>query len=347
MLPAARARGLDPLVLPDLGRELSLRHDARTLARLVREFRRWRPDIVETHTAKAGALGRVAALLSGVPVRLHVFHGHVFHSYFGPAKTRAFLAVEQALARISTRIVALGDVQRAELLAYGVGAPHQVLSIPLGFELAPYLATDSRRGRLRAELGSRGVDARTPLVGIVGRLAPIKAHEVLLQAAAELRRQVPAAQFVVVGDGERRLELERLAAGLGLGQTIHFLGWRSDLAAIYADLDVLALTSDNEGMPTTIIEAMASAVPVVATDVGGVRSLVADGETGLLVPRRDAAAVAAACARLLSDAALRWRMGRAARAAAYPRYDIATLLNTMSTLYANLARRPGPAGFVQ
>jgi glycosyltransferase involved in cell wall biosynthesis len=338
MLPVARAHGIAPIVIPQLGRDLSARNDVIALATLYRLFRRLRPHIVETHTAKAGTLGRLAALLAGVPVRVHVFHGHVFHGYFSPARTRLFLEIERALARATTRIIALGDVQRRELLAYGVGTPQTVVSIPLGFRLQPFMDAGRWRGALRAELGLPLEPEQAPLVGIVGRLVPIKAHEVFLAAARHILDQIPQAHFLVVGGGEREAELKALAAELRLGSHVHFLGWRSDTPRIYADLDVVVLTSDNEGMPTSIIEAMAAGRPVVATDVGGVRSLVHHEQTGLLVPRRDAAAVAGACLRLLRDAARRRELGRAARAAAYPEYDLATLLGRMTDFYSRLVQ---------
>jgi glycosyltransferase involved in cell wall biosynthesis len=336
MLALARARGVDPVIVPELGRELAARDDAVALLKLYRLFRRWRPDIVETHTAKAGTLGRLAAVVARVPVRVHVFHGHVFHGYFGPAKTRVFLEVERALARVTTRIVALGEAQRRELLELGVGAAPQVVSIPLGFDLAPYLA-GTARGTLRAELGlPPGDDA--PIVATVGRLAPIKRHDLLLRAARRVLDLAPATRFVVVGDGETRQATQRLAGELGIASRVHFLGWRENTAlpALYADVDVVALTSDNEGMPVSLIEAMAAGVPVVATAAGGVPAVVRDGVTGLLAPPGDDAAIAGACLRLLQDPALRRRMGEAGRAAVYPQYDLLTLLSRMSGFYTSL-----------
>ncbi|MGH2370897.1 MAG: glycosyltransferase family 4 protein, partial [Chloroflexota bacterium] len=268
----------------------------------------------------------------------------VFHGYFSPAKTRAFLEIERALARASTRIIALGDVQRQELLEYGVGAPAKVVSIPLGFELSPFLQAEKTRGRLRAELGLAGSNpASTPLLGMIGRLVPIKRVDIFLAAAARILAAAPDARFVLVGDGELRGELEALAARPPLAGHVHFLGWRgpADLPGLFADLDAVVLTSDNEGMPTTIIEAMAAARPVVATDVGGVRSLVTDGETGLLVPPGDPAAVADACLRLLRDPQSQREMGAAGRRAAYPRYHVSTLLTTMTEFYTSLATRSG------
>ena len=352
MLPAVRARGVHPLIIPELGRDIRPKEDLVALAKLIYLFRRWRPDIVETHTAKAGTVGRMAAILAGVPVRVHVFHGHVFEGFFGPRQTRAIVEVERRLAKATTRIVALSDDQREELLAYGVGRPEQVDVVPLGLDLGPYLEAPALAGKLRAELGLAGAPREsTPLVGIVSRLVPTKAHEVFLAGAARILAEVPGAHFVVVGDGEpqRRAMLEGMAAQPPLAGRVHFLGWRSreDLRAVYADLDLLTTTSDSEGTPVVIIEGMTAGLAVVATNVGGVRSLVADGATGRLVPPRDPAAWAAACVALLRDPQRRREMGAAARTAAHPRFDVSTLLRTMSAYYLDLgltAARPREDG---
>jgi glycosyltransferase involved in cell wall biosynthesis len=333
MLPQARARGVEPIIIPEFGREVAPRDDAIALLKLHRLFRAWRPDIVETHTAKAGTLGRLAALLAGVPVRIHVFHGHVFHGYFGRRKTRLFLEIERALARVTTRVVALGEHQRRELLEYGIGTPEKIVSIPLGFDLDPFLDAQ-RTGRLRSTIGA----PQAPLLGIVARLVPIKRLDLFLETARLVLDEFPEAHFVVVGDGELRAALQRQASQPSLAGRVHFLGWRSpaDLPEIYADLDLVLLTSDNEGMPVSLIEAMAASRAVVATDVGGVRSVVRDGATGLLAPRGDTRALARACIRLLCDPALRHQLGAAGREAVYPQFDRHTLLERMDRLYRSV-----------
>jgi glycosyltransferase involved in cell wall biosynthesis len=336
MVPFARERGIEPTILPTLGREVSPPDDVRTLLALFTLFQEWRPDIVETHTAKAGTLGRIAAAVARVPVRIHVFHGHVLRGYFGPRKTRMFLEIERALARVSTRLIALGDAQRRELLDFGIGGPEKVLSIPLGFELAPFL-TPPERGAVRRELGL-GADAL--LVGILGRLAPIKRHDVFLLAAARIAANRPEVHFVVIGEGELLAEMRGLADALGIGERVHFLGWRAhrELPALLTDLDVLANTSDNEGMPVSLIEALASGVPVVATAAGGTVSIVEDGLSGSLVPLGDPHAVSRACLTLLGDQALRERRAAAGRAAVHPRFDVGGLVETMARTYTSLAQ---------
>ena len=280
--------------------------------------------------AKAGTVGRLAARICGVPLIVHTYHGHVFHSYFGRARTRVFLTIERALGLATHRIVVVGDGQRDEIASYGVAPLSKIESIRLGLELSPFLRADTARGALRRELG---IEGSTPLVGIVARLVPIKAHEVFLEAAVRIRAALPAVRFLVIGDGERRHELETLAHKLGLADSLTFLGWRRDMVGVYADLDVVALTSLNEGSPVALIEALAAARPVVSTAVGGVPEVVIHGETGLTVGVSDASALADAVLALLRDPSLAATLGAAGRRHVYPRYDSSRLVNDVRNLY--------------
>jgi glycosyltransferase involved in cell wall biosynthesis len=310
-------------------------HDLAALGCLVTLIRRFRPHVVHTHTAKAGALGRLAARVCGVPVVVHTFHGHVFRGYFTPAVTRLFVVIERQLAPWTHRLLAVSDTVRAELLQLGIGSPPTLSVQPLGLDLEPLVACARRRGALRAELGLNGA---APLVGIVARLVAIKAHEVFVAAAARVARECPATRFVVVGDGERRGELVRAAADLGLGGRIHFLGWRGDLDRLYADLDLAVLCSRNEGSPVSLIEAMAAGCPVVATRVGGVPDLVADGVSGLLVPPDAPEALAAAVLALLRAPERRRTLGAAGRDRVVPAFAAERLLGDIDRLYTDLLR---------
>jgi glycosyltransferase involved in cell wall biosynthesis len=330
LLDLARARSVEPLVVPALGREISPLDDLVSLARMVKLVHQLRPDIVHTHMAKAGTVGRLAARVCGVPLIVHTYHGHVFHSYFSPARTRVFLTIERALGLATNRIIVVGDGQRDEIASYGVAPLRKLTTIRLGLELDQFLEAESHRGELRRELG---IDSEAPLVGIVGRLVPIKAPELFLQAAVKVRDALPAAQFLVVGDGERRQELETLVDHLGLRASVRFLGWRRDLVRVYADLDVVALSSLNEGSPVVLIEALASARPVVATSVGGVPEVVIHGQTGLTVPGSDVAALAESILTLLRDRPLADRLRQAGRQHVYPRYDSSRLVDDMRQLY--------------
>lgn len=334
---ALRGRSLERLmVLPALGREIRGGPDLVALVQLTRLIRRVRPQVVHTHTAKAGTLGRLAARLARVPVIVHTYHGHVFHGYFPPARTRLFLAIERGLAKWTDRLLTVSETVRSELLRLGIGAPEKLVVVPLGLDLEPFTGTETLRGQLRGELG---LGEEALLVGIVARLVPIKAHEVFLEAAAQVARRLPQSRFLVVGDGARRAELETLAGRLGLDDRVRFLGWRRDLDRIYADLDVVALTSRNEGSPVSLIEAMAAGRPVVATRVGGVPDLVEDGVTGWLVPPGDPEALAEAMAALLADPDRRQAMGQAGRKRVIPAFSAERLLQDMDRLYTALLSR--------
>jgi len=360
----AAARGVGFTRVPGLGREISLKSDLPTVHHVFREIRRYRPQVVHTHLAKAGAVGRLAARLARVPAVVHTYHGHVFHGYFSKRKSAVLIRIERALARATDRIVVLGEAQEREILNFGVGCREQMRRIPLGLELEPYLNAYRQRGELRRELG---IDSRAPLVGIVARLVPIKAHGRFLEAAREVGRVRPDTQFLIVGDGELRADLERQAQQLGLrvvahdgasppaapagsGPTVRFLGFRDDLPRIYADLDVAVLCSLNEGLPVTIIEALAAGRPVVSTEVGSVADLVIPGQTGILVPSGSPAALAEAIEEQLANPERALRMAQNGQAHVYPRLSVDRLEKDLRGLYRELAhsgpgsRRAGTRG---
>jgi glycosyltransferase involved in cell wall biosynthesis len=329
----ARARGVDPVVIPELGRAIRPGRDLTAFIKLVRLFRALRPDIVHTHTAKAGTLGRLAARLARVPVKIHTFHGHVLDGYFSPPVTRAFLEIERRLAHTTDRLVTVSPRLKVQLLALGIGRPEQVDVVPLGLELDRFRRARPASPTLRPSLG---LTDDTPLLGIVGRLVPIKDHSTLFQALARLHDEVRAAHLVVIGDGEERTRLEEFAGRLGLGSRIHFLGWRVDLETILGELDVVICASRNEGTPVALIEAMAAGIPVLSTDVGGVADLVTHGETGWLVPSGDPDGMASAICRLLSDRTLGARLAAAGQAMALDRHDVTRLVPRVEALYADL-----------
>ncbi len=297
----ARDRDVEVVQVPGLGPRVRPLDDVRALVALVRLFRSRRPTIVHTHTAKAGALGRVAAVLARVPVRIHTFHGHVFHGYFGPAATRLIIAIERMLARVTTRVVALSESQAKELSeTYRICPRDKIAIIPLGLRLEEFTPADGGGGgALRHELGIPGTHR---IVSIVGRLAPVKNHRLFLEAAGALAARTTDVAFVVVGGGSMREALEEGARELGVSDRVHFLGWRTDLAEIYQASDVVALTSHNEGTPVALIEALAAGRPIVATDVGGVRDILQDGRFGTLVPPGDVEALASAIAATMEAA---------------------------------------------
>jgi glycosyltransferase involved in cell wall biosynthesis len=303
----------------------------RRICRLIRDFR---PDIVETHTTKAGIVGRLAARLEGSPVVLHIYHGHVLDGhYYGAIKTGMARYAERMLARISDRLVAVSARVKDDLVKYKVASAGHISIVEPGLDLAPMLRCRLDRGALRRELG---LDPAVPLVGIVGRLTPVKNHRLFLDVAVALLAVRPDVHFVVVGDGELGPMIRALAQRLGVMKRVTFAGWRYDLPRIYADLDVLVSCSTSEGTPFTIIEAMAAGCPVVATRVGGVPDLLDDQATGLLVPSAHAEPLVAAILQLLSDRDLARGLARAAAARAEARFDPARLASDMDALYTEL-----------
>jgi len=331
----AAERGITPIIIPELGRELSPLRDPVTLFRLWRLMRYLKPDIVHTHTAKAGFVGRWAAWLARVPVRVHTYHGHVFQGYFGPAKTRLFLALERLTARITDRLITISPALRDELAGvYRVAPAQKFAVVPLGLELAPYAAAPRGLGTLRA---AHLIPPSAPLIGIVGRIVPIKNHALFLEMAGRVLQAQPDAYFVIVGDGEDRAAIEAQADRLGLRKRVVFTGWMQDLVPVFSDLDLLALSSDNEGTPTAIMQALAAGVPVVATAVGGVPDLLRHGGWGRLVPPGDAGALAEAVLDALRDSA----PDPAIRTATLAEYDAERLAEALAGLYRALLTEKG------
>ena len=387
----AAQQGVEPIIVAEMSREVSPK-DALTVWKLYRLFRRLQPDIVHTHTAKAGTVGRVAGLLyrwltpSALVGRpracrfVHTYHGHIFHSYYGRLKTLVFLTIERLLARIATdRIVVISRQQFREIHEqFGVGRAGQFKVIPLGLDQEAFAGWRARREAARVELGAGADDV---LVGIVGRLTEIKNHKLFLEAAAMYleRRDATAGakdefgaaigeerqaaarrvRFVVIGDGHLRDELETQARALGIAERVTFTGTRSDPENFYAALDIVALTSLNEGTPLTLIEAMANARPVVATAVGGVVDLVGEAfeveatrstttiappfticERGVRVRTNDAEAFCAGLRRLVADAELRREMGERGRAFVAEHYSKERLVKDVLNLYSELLPSP-------
>jgi glycosyltransferase involved in cell wall biosynthesis len=285
----ARERGVEVTELPALSRLLSPLADLKILWTLYRIFRREGPAIVHTHTAKAGTLGRLAAILARVPVTIHTFHGHVLGGdYFSPVVTRVFLEVERQLARWTRRIVVLTEGQKEEMTGRLRVAPEERFAvIPLGLELEPFREVDRSEAR-RETRAALGIEADEVVVGTVGRLVPVKNHELLFEALPPLEEILGRrVRVLVVGSGLREAELRHHAARVGIGERVLWLGWRRDLPRLYPAMDALALTSFDEGTPVAVLEALASGTPVAARAVGGVpeilrgmpRSILVEGDT--------------------------------------------------------------------
>lgn len=331
------AQDLRSLKISELGRRIHVWSDIRAFWTLTRVLFRERPDVIHTHTAKAGALGRVAALAFNLTRRrtrrsvvIHTFHGHVLSGYFGRTGDAAVRVTERALARCTDRIIAISGSQKRDLCErYRVARPDQTVVIELGLDLDTLLALRPD-ARLRTELG---FSDKAVVFTYVGRLVPIKDVQTLLDAFALLAPRVPEARLVIAGDGELRAHLERSVESIALRDRVRFTGWRGDLDTIYAGTDVGVLSSLSEGTPVALIEAMAAGHPVIATAVGGVGDVVSDGVHGFVVPPRNAAALAEAMERLARDGEGRRRMGAEARRAVSSRFAPGRLAAEINRTY--------------
>ena len=335
----AEARGVRVRYVAALARSIHPWDDLATLWRLYRVFREERPDVVHTHTAKAGTLGRLAALLAGVPVRIHTFHGHVLGGrYFAPWKTRFFLEIERHLARATHRLIVLTEAQAREMSAALAVAPRDRFAVvPLGLDLEPFTAVDRLRAGPEARL-EVGAAPGELVLGIVGRLVPIKNHELFLEILALLATQGPSVRGVVVGSGEREEALRAHARHLGIEDRISWMGWRRDLERLYPAMDVVALTSRDEGTPVGLLEALTAGIPVAARTVGGVPEVLEQGALGELIEVDDPAAVAAAIARVAGRT-----VDDRARDRLVSRFSAERLCSDLAQLYREELERAGVA----
>jgi len=357
------ALGVEPLVLKELQRDVAPWRDREAYRRIKRLIRDFKPDIVHTHAAKAGAVGRMAAADMGVKVIVHTFHGHVFHSYFGPLRTAVYKRIERYLARRSSMIVAVSESQKGELVdEHRICEAEKVSVIPLGFDLSRFQEHQERkRGLFRRVYGVADDEVA---VGIIGRLVPIKNHDLFLDMVARVERSTgKRVRAFVVGDGEERDRLRARAGDLGLSiaegpvfnghgfghgvtgtpatssASITFTSWIKEVDVVYAGLDIVALTSLNEGTPVSLIEAQAANRPVVSTRVGGIESVVLSGRTALLAESGDARGLGEHLEQLVRDSGLRERMGSGGWAHVRDRFHFTRLVDDTVALYRSLLER--------
>ncbi|HXH18034.1 MAG TPA: glycosyltransferase [Chitinophagales bacterium] len=337
--------GITPVYIPEMFRPVNPVRDWQAYRRIQSIIRDYKPDIVHTHAAKAGALGRLAARHCNVPVIVHTFHGHVFHSYFTPLKTNFFIRAERYFASISSAIVAISNLQKRELSeVFRICPPEKITVIPLGFELDRFQAGyDSKRSAFRIKYH---VDDDTLAIGIVGRLVPVKNHPLFLRAFKRtLEKTSRKIKAFIIGDGEERENLMQIAKQLDLpfdasGKTtsspLVFTSWLTNIDEVMAGLDMVALTSFNEGTPVSLIEAQAAGKAIVATAVGGIEDVVIPGITALLSPAGDLDELAANMVRLAEDDALRKRLGQQGFQFVRNRFDYTALVKNMADLYDRL-----------
>lgn len=336
---------LHPVYIPEMYRELHPFRDYKSYYKLRKLIEEFKPDIVHTHAAKAGAVGRLAASHSGVKVIIHTFHGHIFHSYFNPVKTRMFLEIERYLAKRTTKIVTLSDIQRHELSSIHKVAPIDKFAIiPLGFDLRRFEEDqEAKRKQFRSEYN---LDDDEIAIGIVGRLVPIKNHSLFLKAlkivSGKTQRKVRA---FIIGDGEERAAIEMQAQALGLPfnnqnlkekNLLTFTSWIKNVDVSNAGMDIIALTSNNEGTPVSLIEAQASGKPIVSTNVGGIENIVIKNETALLSPVGDESIFAENLLQLIDKNEMRIRFSKQGSDFVRNKFSYRRLCADMAALYNSL-----------
>ncbi len=327
---------LDYRILPEMRRSINPFSDLAAYKKLKAIIREWKPDIVHTHAAKAGALGRMAAAACKVPVIVHTFHGHVFHSYFGSLKTGLYKKVERHLAAKSSAIIAISEKQKEELSAIHHIAPAEKFHvIPLGFDLQRF--NDDQETRRKAYRAAQGLAEHEVAIGIVGRLVPVKNHALFLEAVQYVsKNSQKKIRAIIIGDGEERQHLESLTDSMGLRSIVHFSSWEKQVENVYPGLDIVCLSSFNEGTPVSLIEAQAANRPLVSTNTGGIENVVIPGETALLSDVSDKETYCKNLLNLVENEALRQKMGFGGWEHVRNKYHYTRLVNDVASLYRSL-----------
>lgn len=334
--------GISSRQVSEMKREINLSSDWKAYNEIKKIIREFKPDIVHTHAAKSGTLGRLAAIHCKVPVIVHTFHGHVFHSYFSPLKTKIFLAIERYLASKCSAIVAISDLQKKELCYdFKVCNPDKTVVIPLGFDLDRF--SESMKEK-RNQFRKKYLLDDEVAIGIIGRFAPIKNHDLFLRAFKKLTQQTnKKVVAVLVGDGDDRTKLENLCNEIGLTYSngdkktqVIFTSWIKEIDVALAGLDIVAMTSLNEGTPVSLIEAQASGKPIVSTNVGGIENVVLPNETAFLSESGDADAFAKNMLQLVDDNELRKKISEKGWAHVKEKFHYLRLVSDMKELYKRL-----------
>ncbi len=331
---------VDFMKIPEMRRSVNPLKDLKALKKIKSIIRDFQPDIVHTHASKAGAVGRKAAHSLNVPVIVHTFHGHVFHSYFSDAKSKLYQKIERDLAAKSNAIVAISELQKEELVnQYHICKPEKMHVIPLGFDLSKFQGgLSTLRSKFRTE---HGLSEDAIAIGIIGRLVPIKNHEMFIQVMEQVMSKIPHVHAFIIGDGELKQELVAKVVDGPNKERFHFTSWITDIERALAGLDVVAMTSLNEGTPVSIIEAKASGKPVVSTNVGGVSDILGNTEAGFLCQKGDIQGFTSKIESLVEDRTLREKMGTAGRAEVLQKYHYKRLCGDMDVLYKSLLSSKG------
>lgn len=337
--------GIRYQVIPEMKRELNFKQDRKAYKAILKIIREYKPDIVHTHASKAGALGRLAASKEKVPIIVHTFHGHVFHSYFSRAKSHFYQRVERYLAKKSSTIIAISPEQKHELVnVFKIAPDHKTAIVPLGFDLSKF-STNMEQKRVQFR-ETYGLEHDTIVVGIIGRIVPIKNHELFLKSLARLKESTNKKwKALIVGDGEHRGNIEQLARKLGLvfsdntknkEDDLYFTSFLKDVDQVMAGIDIVALSSLNEGTPVSLIEAQAAAKPIVTTRVGGVESVVLENETALIATSNNVDEYHAHLLELVGNEKLRKSFSNNGPIHVLERYHYTRLTKDIHLLYSEL-----------
>ncbi len=330
--------GVVPLLIDEMKRQPSFQNDRKAYLRIKEIIKEYQPNIVHTHASKAGALGRKAALNCKVPIIVHTFHGHVFHSYFGKLKTTLFKLIERRLAKKSTGIIAISDLQKKELSKdHKICKDHKITVIPLGFDLKKF--NDNLEVNRELTRKNFSIAKEEIAIAIVGRLAPIKNHQFFLDVIQEISTKISKKVAVfIVGDGSEREAIENRISQMNLGANIRveMTSWIKEIGVFNAGMDIMCLTSNNEGTPVSLIEAQAACIPVITTDVGGVKDIILDGETGFIVPKNSIKKYTEKLLVLIEDENKRKKMSQNGWSFVEHKFHYTTLVKNMETYYKKL-----------
>lgn len=322
-------------IIPQLKRDISLFRDIPAFIRLYILFRKEKFDLVHTHTAKAGALARLAAHLAGIPVIIHTPHGHNFYGYFNAVASWIITCIEKMLTCMTDKIMVLTELEKRDYIRYGVATEEKLILIYQGLELEKFSPGQKDTAKLKESLG---IGSEENVVGFIGRLETIKGPEYFVEAAKLILKKRKNTKFILVGEGSLRNALEARVSAWGLKDKIKFSGWREDIPEIMSVLDLLVLPSLNEAVGIVLIEAQAQGVPVVASSVGGIPEIVKSQETGILVPPKDVSGLAAAILAILDNPDKRQAMSESARTWAGDRFKAEKMCEKISWLYTQILK---------
>jgi len=344
-LHIVKSLNIEPIIIPEMSRSIHPLNDIKALFKIKKIMHEYHPDIVHTHASKAGLLGRIAAIQQKVPVIVHTFHGHVFHSYFNPILTKIFLQTERALAKKTSALIAISPQQKKELtLQYNIAPEHKFTVIPLGLDLKKF--SENKVNKRKKFREHHGIPEDTIAIGVVGRLAPIKNHQLLIDAVKILKSQVKKTfEIIIIGDGETKDELKKYITQSGmtyreraeqLPADFYFTSWIKEMDLVYAGLDIVALSSKNEGTPVSLLEAQAAGKTIISTNVGGVRDIVMK-ESGIIVNDFSAETYAhALCHSIENYPTQNIFIEKHISPLIIEKYAYSTLINNMDNLYKKL-----------